>query len=70
MTEYSSQHLKEFEASAIDLDSARLNIEYLSGDRAVGALLWGIGAAERTNTGRVRDKYLKRYQYFSLHSAG
>ncbi len=61
--DFQPQHIEEFQASAIDPDSAGLDIEYLDGDRAVGALLWGLDEKDRTNTGTAREKHIRRLQH-------
>ncbi len=58
MTDFNSQILTELAASAIALDLAELNITHLDGDRAVGALLWGLAPEDRKNTGVARDKWI------------
>ena len=66
--DFQPHHIEEINASAIDLDSAGLDIEYLDGDRAVGALLWGLDEKDRTNTGTAREKHTRRLQH--LRSGG
>jgi P4 family phage/plasmid primase-like protien len=60
---YQPHQLEEFQASAIDPELVRLNIANLDGDRAVGALLWGLEPAARNNPGGAREKYTRPLQH-------
>jgi P4 family phage/plasmid primase-like protien len=60
---YQPHQLEEFKASAIDPELVLLNIANLDGDRAVGALLWGLEPAARNNPGVAREKYTRPLQH-------
>jgi P4 family phage/plasmid primase-like protien len=60
---YQPHQLEEFKASAIDPELVLLNIANLDGDRAVGALLWGLAPSDRTNPGVAREKYTRPLQH-------
>jgi putative DNA primase/helicase len=63
MIEFNSEKLTELEGSAISRDIADLNIVPLDGDRALDAIFHALGNDERINSGRVCDKWLRRYDH-------
>lgn len=56
------KHFAEWEASGIDPDIIRLNLQSLSGDAAYSFLLYS-EHLDRTNTGRLQARPLKRYEH-------
>lgn len=61
----SISHYQEFLKSAIAQEIIELNFKSLSGDSAYEHLLYGLPDTERRNDGRLRDKWLKRYEHLN-----
>lgn len=56
-------HLEEWKKSCVDPKLTTLNLKSLSGLTTYEYLLYGLPLAERRNDGRLRDKWLNRYQH-------
>ena len=56
-------HAKELVNSAIKADIIYSNFSSLSGNNAYEQLLYGLDNSERINTGRLKEKWLKRYAH-------
>ena len=55
--------LAEWRASAVNDDITKLNVIYLSGTDPYEYLLFALPRCERRNDGRLRDKWLNRYEH-------
>lgn len=58
-----TSHLQEWQSSAVDPRLIALNVKSLTEDDIYDYLLYGLPKSERRNDGRVRDKWLYRYQH-------
>lgn len=56
-------HAQEWQESAVSPSIVKLNVRSLEGNQAYEYLLYGLGDSERTNTGKLREKWLKRYSH-------
>jgi hypothetical protein len=57
------RHLQEWINSCVLPEIIASNVVSCSGDNAYERLLYGLDKSERINTGRLRDKWLKRYDH-------
>ncbi|NJL52921.1 MAG: hypothetical protein HC930_13210 [Hydrococcus sp. SU_1_0] len=62
-------HQAEWNQSSVDPSLTTLNISSLSGLTTHEYLLYALPDKDRRNDGRLRDKFLKRYQHLE-HGAG
>ena len=60
---FNPQQLRELAASAILSQIAELNISALTGDRALDEMFYALPLEERTNTGKIRQGWWKRYRH-------
>lgn len=56
-------HLGEWKNSKVSEEIIRKNVISIEGDEAFERLLYALGNEERVNTGRLREKWLKRYDH-------
>ena len=56
-------HLTEWQSSSVDQKLTELNLTSLSGLTTYDYLLYSLPNKDRRNDGRLRDKFLKRYQH-------
>jgi len=57
------RHLQEWGNSGVLPEIISSNVISCSGDNAYERLLYGLDKSERTNSGRLREKWLKRYDH-------
>jgi predicted P-loop ATPase len=57
------RHLNEWLDSGVSPEIIAANVNSCSGNNAYERLLYGLDKSERTNIGRLRDKWLKRYDH-------
>ncbi|MCA2652887.1 VapE domain-containing protein [Microcystis sp. M061S2] len=57
------RHLNEWINSGVSPEIISSNVISCSGDNAYERLLYGLDKSERTNSGRLREKWLKRYDH-------
>ena len=57
------RHLTEWQSSSVDNKLTTLNLSSLSGLTTYDHLLYSLPDKDRRNDGRLRDKFLKRYQH-------
>lgn len=57
------RHLNEWLNSGVSPEIIASNVITCSGDNAYERLLYGLDKSERINTGRLREKWLKRYDH-------
>ncbi|MBE9263081.1 DUF3854 domain-containing protein [Microcystis sp. LEGE 00066] len=57
------RHLNEWLNSGVSPEIIASNVISCSGDNAYERLLYGLDKSERTNSGRLREKWLKRYDH-------
>lgn len=57
------RHLKEWLNSGVSHEIIASNVISCSGDNAYERLLYGLDKSERINSGRLREKWLKRYDH-------
>lgn len=57
------RHLNEWLNSGVSPELIASNVISCSGDNAYERLLYGLDKSERTNSGRLREKWLKRYAH-------
>jgi Domain of unknown function (DUF3854) len=67
MSNFNEKQLKELESSAIASDLAQMHIFPVDGEQAQYSLFYALPPEERRNDGRVRDKWLSKYEPILKH---